>query len=181
MKLTYLWQMLMKTFKIVLGLALSMLFLPACKEKLELNAPYREIPSVYAVLDVSGTNHIIRINKIFLGEGDANLMAQVADSVNYPEGELKVTLKHSSNKVYLFKDSVLQTDPGAFSTTQRVYVNHETLSTTGAYTLAIENLKTGNTFSSVTKALSPPNVYGYNPFVPLYYPVHRSRQQPRQR
>ncbi len=161
----------MKIFKSIVVLVISLLCLVSCKEKLELNAPYREIPSVYAVLDVSSNNHIIRINKIFLGEGDANLMAQVADSVNYPEGELKVTLIHSSSKVYLFNDSILQTEPGAFSTTQRVYVNHETLLTNGAYTLTIENLKTGNTFSSVTNALSPPNVYGYNPFVPLYYPV----------
>lgn len=163
--------MLFRNSKIKLAFGFLVLFFYSCKEKLELNAPYKEIPSVYAVLDVSEKTHIIRINKIFLGEGDANLMAQVADSINYPEGELNVSLSHSDGKVYSFKDSVLQTAPGAFNTTQRVYVNHETLFTNGTYTLSIQNKRTGNVFVSIAKALSPPNVFGYNPFVPLYYPV----------
>jgi hypothetical protein len=161
--------MFMRNFKIVFGLVLLAFF--SCKEKLELNAPYKEIPSVYAVLDVSSNTHIIRVNKVFLGEGDANQMAQVADSINYPEGELSVSMRHSGGKTYQFKDSVLQTEPGAFNSTQRVYVNHETLLTTGTYTLSIENLRTKNKFTSVSKALSKPNVLGYNPFVAPYYPT----------
>ncbi len=157
--------------KLFFSSILGLLAISSCNEKLELNAPYKEIPSVYAVLDVSENTHIIRINKVFLGEGDANIMAQVADSINYPEGELEVTLIHSGGSVYQFKDSVLQTDPGAFNSTQRVYVNYQTLLTNGSYTLKIFNKKTKNEFVAVTKALSPPNVYGYNPFVPLYYPV----------
>lgn len=171
MKFPYLWQMFMRTSILYFGIALSVLTFSSCKDKLELNAPYQEIPSIYAVLDVASNTHIIRINKVFLGEGDANLMAQVADSINYPEGELIVKMRHSGGKVHSFKDSVLQTDPGAFNSTQRVYVNHETLLTTGTYTLSVENTRTKNVFTSVAKALSPPNVMGYNPFVTPYYPA----------
>ncbi len=163
--------MLLKNSALLFGSILGLFVVGSCKEKLELNAPYKEIPSVYAVLDVSSNSHIIRINKVFLGEGDANQMALIADSINYPEGELKVSMRHSNGKVYAFKDSVLQTEPGAFNTTQRVYVNHETLLTSGTYTLIIENQRTNNVFTSVAKALSPPNVYGYNPFVTPYYPA----------
>lgn len=163
--------MFMRTSTQLLGFGLCMLALSSCNEKLELNAPYKEIPSIYAVLDVASNTHIIRINKVFLGEGDANLMAQVADSINYPEGELKVSMRHSGGKMYSFKDSVLQTEPGAFNSTQRVYVNHETILTTGTYTLSVENTRTKNVFTSVAKALSPPNVMGYNPFVAPFYPA----------
>src|SRR5688572_3067377 len=93
-------------FSVVL---LAVFLLPSCKDKLELNAPYKEIPSVYAVLNVQDKLHMIRINKVFLGEGDANLMAQVADSINYPAGELDVRLWDNHGNNILFHDSVITT------------------------------------------------------------------------
>src|ERR1041384_3099859 len=80
---------------------LILLGLGACRNDLKLNAPYREMPSIYAVLNPDDTVQIIRINKVFLGEGDANVMAKVADSVNYGTDELTVTLTRSvSGKQY---------------------------------------------------------------------------------
>jgi len=143
----------------------------SCKNKLDLNAPYREIPNVYAVLNPQDRLQIIRINKVFLGEGDANQMAKVADSVNYDPGELTVTLSHSSNtNTIVFRDSVVTTASGAFSTTQRVYVSNEKLATTGIYTLTIKNNITGNTFTSRTTALDSV-VPAWHPFTGPYYPV----------
>lgn len=53
--------------------------------------PLTEMPSIYAVL--SAQEKISMIGWIgFLGEGDANVMAKVADSINYNEGELLITL-----------------------------------------------------------------------------------------
>ena len=113
---------------------LLFLGLVACKNDLKLNAPYREIPSIYAVLCPQDNLHMIRVNKVFLGEGDANVMAKVADSVNYPAGELSITLDRYVNgkqdfacptqniKTITFHDSIIQTGSGAFSSTQRVYV-----------------------------------------------------------
>lgn len=138
---------------------------------MDLNAPYREIPNVYAVLNPQDRLQIIRINKVFLGEGDANQMAKVADSVNYDPGELTVTLSHSSNtNTIVFRDSVVTTTSGAFSTTQRVYVSNEKLATTGIYTLTIKNNITGNTFTSRTAALDSV-VPAWHPFTGPYYPV----------
>ncbi|HRH11322.1 MAG TPA: hypothetical protein PLU73_07390, partial [Bacteroidia bacterium] len=114
-----------------------------------MNAPYKEIPSIYAVLNPQDKIQMIRVNKVFLGEGDANKMAQVADSVNYPAGEISITLERfvngvksvatpNGNKMEItFRDSVITTEPGAFTTTQRIYVTGDKLFTTGNYSLKV--------------------------------------------
>lgn len=125
----------------------------SCKNDLKLNAPYKEIPSIYAVLNPFEKIQVIRINKVFLGEGDANQMAQVADSINYPAGELSVTLSHSGGGTISFRDSMLQTAAGAFNTNQRVYVSSEPIKTSGTYTLTVKNNRTGNIFTARANAL----------------------------
>src|SRR4051812_46051902 len=105
---------------------ISLLIFSSCKNDLKLNAPYKEYPSIYAVLNPQDGIQMIRVNKVFLGEGDANKMAQVADSINYPAGELTITLERfiNGNKspatptgdgVIEFHDSIVQTLPGAFN------------------------------------------------------------------
>ncbi|MCC6369904.1 MAG: hypothetical protein IT236_02740 [Bacteroidia bacterium] len=126
----------------------ALLVFTTCKNDLKLNAPYREIPSIYAVLSAQENVHMVRINKVFLGDADANVMAQVADSINYPADELTVTLSRyetgsnylkqldacptcpadSKNKrVITFHDSVVTASPGSFNTTQRIYVSYDDL------------------------------------------------------
>ena len=82
--------------------------LTTCKNKLNINAPYKEIPSIYAVLNPQENIQIIRINKVFLGEGDANVMAKVADSVNYNAGDLLVTLERFPGTARPVPTSVLR-------------------------------------------------------------------------
>lgn len=169
MKMKYLWRMHKWSRMILLLPLLGSLW--ACKDKLELNAPYKEIPSVYAVLNVEDKIHMIRVNKIFLGEGDANQMALVADSINYPEGELEVSLSDQNGNRILFRDSLVQTAPGAFNPTQRVYVNQAKLTSGLLYTLLIKNKRSGNEFRAQARAIRPVNPFGNHPFVPEYYPV----------
>src|SRR5437868_5028944 len=109
---------------------LGLFVINSCKNDLDLNAPYKEIPSIYAVLNPQDQQQMIRINKLFLGEGDANVMAQVADSVNYGPGELTVTLTRTfegkpadasadnpPSKTIVFDEAVINTAPGAFNST----------------------------------------------------------------
>lgn len=138
--------------------------LTTCKNKLNINAPYKEIPSIYAVLNPQETIQIIRINKVFLGEGDANVMAKVADSVNYNAGDLLVTLERfvngtktiaaqNNNQTVTFHDSIITTNSGAFSTTQRVYVASDKLFNSGEYHLTVKNVKTNATFTAKSLAV----------------------------
>lgn len=155
----------------------------SCKNDLKLNAPYKEIPSIYAVLNPQENMQVIRVNKVFLGEGDANAMAQVADSVNYQAGDLTITLERfvggsktiatpTGNKdVITFRDSTVITQPGAFNVNQRVYVTSDKLFTSGEYLLTVTNNKTKNVFTSRATALDSIKPSGYTPFVGPYYPA----------
>ncbi|MBL7921245.1 MAG: hypothetical protein JNJ40_13085 [Bacteroidia bacterium] len=164
---------------------LSALFLFSCKNDLNINAPYKEVPTVYAVLCPQETMQMIRVNKVFLGEGDANQMAQVADSINYPAGELSISLERfvngvpawsspsNPNHTITFRDSIIQAQPGAFNTTQRVYVTSDRLYTSGQYVLKIKNIKSGNEFVAKANAIDSikTGVNGFAPFCPPYFPV----------
>jgi hypothetical protein len=148
---------------------ISVFVLNACKNDLKLNAPYKEIPSIYAVLNPQEKIQIIRVNKVFLGEGDANQMAKIADSINYQAGDLTIALKHSSNTTIVFRDSIVKANEGVFSTTQRVYVSSEKLAVNGTYTLVVTNNKTGNVFRASAAALDSITPY-YGSLVGPYYP-----------
>jgi len=166
--------------------AVAILFLSSCKNELNINAPYKEVPTVYAVFNPQEVLQIVRVNKVFLGEGDANQMAQVADSINYPAGELNITLERFVNGVQAwatpsganhvtinFHDSIVQASPGAFNTTQRVYVTSDRLYTTGQYVLKIKNTKSGNEFTAKANAIDSvkTGALGFIPFCPPYFPV----------
>lgn len=167
----------------------------SCKNDLKLNAPYKEVPSVYAVLNPQDRIQIIRVNKVFLGVGNANVMAQVADSINYPAGELTITLNRfvNDNQVnaapgkltITCRDSMVQASSGAFNSNQRVYVFSDDLHqgtrgqsnyhVSGDYVLTIKNNRTGNVFTSKATAIdSISGNQGIKPLTiaPLYpYPA----------
>lgn len=67
--------------KFLLGSAL--LFMAACSTDLEINAPYEDNTVVYGLLNMRDTVHLVKINKAFLGEGNALTYAQVRDSNEY--------------------------------------------------------------------------------------------------
>lgn len=154
-----------------------------CKNDLKVNAPYKEIPSIYAVLNPQETTQMIRINKVFLGEADANQMAQVADSINYPAGEITVTLDHTDdagktdiatptgNKLTInFTDTVIEAKEGAFNKSQRVYTTTDKLLTTGIYYLTVKNNRTGNIFTAKAPALDSVKGSITFPLIAPYYP-----------
>jgi hypothetical protein len=61
------------------------LIFQGCDNTIELEAPYREIGVVYGLINPSDSIHYIRIQKAFLGKGNALEMAQVPDSTYYPD------------------------------------------------------------------------------------------------
>ncbi|MBK9284348.1 MAG: hypothetical protein IPM51_08485 [Sphingobacteriaceae bacterium] len=158
----------------------AVVLLQSCKNELKLNAPYKELPSIHAVLNPEESVHMIRINKVFLGEGDANQMALVSDSINYPAGEITVTMERfvngakvaatpTGNKSEItFRDSVVTAEPGAFSRTQRVYVTYDVLYGEGEYRLKVKNNRSGNEFTAKATSLSNNIPSSYT----VWYPFH---------
>ena len=55
----------------------------ACSTDFNINADWQEITVVYGLLNQKETTHYIKINKAFLGEGNALTMAQIEDSSSY--------------------------------------------------------------------------------------------------
>jgi hypothetical protein len=166
----------------ITGISLLALALNSCKNDLNILAPYKEIPQVHAIITPQDSIHMIRVNKIYLGEGNANDMAQVPDSVNYKAGDLTIWLERyvygnksaaeqstGKTEVY-FHDSIVQLEEGAFARTQRVYVASDKLFSDGVYKLFIKNNHTGNLFTSASTPVAPVPSTGLPPFAPPYYP-----------
>ncbi len=63
--------------------------LNSCDTDVDLIAPYKTVPVIVGVLDHAVDTQFFRINRTFLGEGDANLFAGIKDSVEYPDGTVE--------------------------------------------------------------------------------------------
>ena len=87
----------------------------ACSTDLDVTGKYKETMVVYGLLDQGKPKQYIKINKAFLGQGSALVMAQVKDSVQYTNA-LSVTIKRlSDGSLYnLSPDNSIPKDPGAF-------------------------------------------------------------------
>ena len=66
------------TLVVVISISLG-----SCENELDLVAPYEEIGVIYGLINPTDSVHIVRIQKAFLGEGNALLMAQNPDSIYY--------------------------------------------------------------------------------------------------
>lgn len=123
-------QLRMKRIALMLGAAAT---LWGCSTDLDINAPYKDITVVYGLLNMRDSVHYIKINKAFLGEGDALTFAQIADSNEWADADI------TSAKVYrvvngtrtesfdLTPTVVTGREPGIFyGPDQKVYTFSET-------------------------------------------------------
>jgi len=114
----------------------------ACETDFEVNADWKEVMVVYGLLDQSKTQQYIKINKAYLGEGDAMQMASISDSVNYNPEDLEVKIYKAENvynsfdtlfsylefygELYKLKDSIilrdtiLEKEDGLFATDENI-------------------------------------------------------------
>ncbi len=96
--------------------------LAACSTDLDINAEYEEITIVYGLLNPRDSVHLVKINKAFLGEGNAYDMALVADSNEYSGEAIELAvvdrLDENGNVVetYTLWDTVITNrEPGTFN------------------------------------------------------------------
>jgi hypothetical protein len=142
---------------IILSVCSVTLMFSSCETDFDVVADWKEITVVYGLLNPVDSVHYIRVNKAFLGEGDAMTMASVADSVNFQE-DLEVTLQRSRKGTLLsshtlIKDTSVPKDPGLFAYPgQTLYRTQPGVKvfTDSDYVLNIKNTKSGNMISSVT-------------------------------
>lgn len=154
----------MKKFSILLLITTTLVF-SGCKNDLEVLAPYKETCIVYGLLNAADSTQYIRINRAFLGEQDASIMAQHPDSFNYPN-ILDVTLERWKNgskldSYSLERDSSINLEPGIFANTPNILYKTpqgKTIFSDSDYRLSIYNRVLGITTTSETMVLGKVNV-----------------------
>lgn len=165
-----------------LGLLFAVvLLINSCKTDIDVLADWKETAVVYGLLNQNDTAHYIRVNKAFLGEGNAIEMAGVFDSINYP-AYLKVKIERWKNGNMVSSDTLerdlsVVKESGLFSSPGQVLFKlKKTIYDDSEYRLHVLNSKSNYYLTSKTSLVgdfvidkptpSTPSVSFTNPTVP---------------
>ncbi len=140
---------------------LSSILFSSCETDFNVNADWKEVTVVYSLLDQNEDKQYIRINKAFLGNENAYVMASIADSLNYNPNNLEVKidkLSASGNvlETKILTDTIIFKEDGLFSVEDNIIYVFDTdnfLNEEKEYKLTISNLVSGNIISSQTKLI----------------------------
>lgn len=129
-----------------------MLIAASCKNDIEINAPWKETPVVYAFLDPNTSTQFFRIQKTYQNSTDLTTAqgAQIADSLYFDTIVVKVI---EGNNVYTFsKTKNAPKDDGFFASGSHFLYECKnfTAMVNRRYTLQIFSPKTGKTYSGST-------------------------------
>ncbi|MDP2423640.1 MAG: hypothetical protein U1C46_06765 [Bacteroidales bacterium] len=145
--------------KLLLSNLLILFILSSCETDFDINAPWKDITVVYGLLNQNDNTHYVRIQKAFLGEGNALHMALIPDSNLYPNN-IHVTLQEweGPNLKRTFNMdtvSIENKEPGTFfNPKQPVYFTIATLSPAYLYKLKVLNINTQKEISSQTELVN---------------------------
>ncbi len=152
---------------LLISLGFILLF-SACENDLELNTEWKDITVVYGLLNQKDSVHYLKINKAYLGEGNALIMAQVADSSTY-FNNLDVRIEEWKNGQYANKTIIFDTttiydkESGTFYyPKQLLYKSNTKLDSSKEYRLKITNKITGKVITAHTELLK--NIYIIKPY-----------------
>lgn len=171
--------MLKKTFgkAALLFICVASLFFSSCSTKVDLLENYKPITVVYGLLNVHDSIQYIKVNKAFLGEGNALVMAQQSDSINYKPGEVTVRLQ----KINPTTGEVLQTitcdtttqilkDNGLFSNPyQLLFQTNAVIDDNSNYNLLINRASDGAIISAVTPIVNTVTVTHPDPLTQISF------------
>lgn len=171
--------MLTKTFgkAVMLFAGASALFFSSCSTKVDLLENYKPITVVYGLLNVHDSIQYIKVNKAFLGEGNALVMAQQGDSINYKPGEVTVQLQ----KINPATGEVLQTitcdtttqilkDNGLFSNPyQLLFQTNAAIDDNSSYKLLINRAVDGALVSAVTPIVNAVTITHPDPLTQIAF------------
>lgn len=130
----------------------------SCKNDLDSLAPYTESIAVYSLIDQTDTANYVRVNRVFLGSGDANQIAQIKDSVYFKPGEASVYIEKYWNDIkkqtYIFSETYEKPlEPGAFNVDQLIYKSKQKFKSDSSgkffeYKLIVKNNLSGKVYNS---------------------------------
>ena len=150
-----------KYFISILLLALVSILYNSCETDFDVIADYEDITVVYVLLDPNETTHYVKINKAFLGEGNALIMAQNPDSCNYEIANLDVKMEewNDNNLIrtfYLDTTTIYNKESGTFYSPQQVlFKSDDSLNCENTYKIIITNKKSGKIVYAETPIVYP--------------------------
>ena len=160
--------------KIIL-LLFSVFFL-SCETDFDVNAEWQDVTVVFGLLDPNNEDQLIKINKAFLGPGDALQRASVADSTNYDPSEITVKVHRVKQQQFggydtlasvTLSDTLLEKDEGLFSTEENIIYTFKKPSsfynTNSLYLLDILNENTQERITSETEIINTFSFESLNP------------------
>ena len=153
---SYSWHM---RYLIGITIISSIIFsLSSCETDFDLNAPYEKTAVIFGFLDISAETQYFRIQKTFLGEGDALLYALEEDSslFNNVEGSVSWTNSAGQTLGSAQMDTVTinnkDTDGAFFAPSQLVYyIPSSEIDFNTNYTYHLEVIADGVTYTSSTR------------------------------
>jgi len=168
------------------AIAAAALLTSSCSTDVDLLENYKPVTVVYGLLNVNDSIQYIKVNKAFLGEGNAMVMAQQSDSINYKPGDVTVQLQQINPST----GEVLQTincdtttqilkDPGTFySPYQLLFKTTASLDENSNYKLVVNRVSDGAVITAVTKIIDDVTVTNPQPIsqIPLYNANSQSYQ-----
>jgi len=164
----------MKRILFLLMLPFILLGSSSCETDFDVTAEWKDITVVYGLLNPLDTFTYIKVNKAFLGEGNALAMAANPDSSYYNFDEIVVTMEEYLNGNFTGKTFTFDTvmvhnkDLGDFYAPDQVLYRCQTLKQLNpdrTYRLYVRNTRTGKEVSAET-----PLVSGFSIEKPLYNP-----------
>ncbi len=160
--------------KFKLFVVFALLFsISACDTEIDLLNDWQEKTVVYGLLNPNDATHYIRVQKVFLGEGNALQMSQVGDSIYYGS-EITVSMQRIRNgqvlqNIPLARDSSVIKNEGDFNTTGHVlFATSEQVFTDSDYRLTVTNEKTGTILRSSTPVVDSIQILSPNSS-PLFF------------
>ncbi len=121
----------------------AVMFLSSCETDFDVNAPWKDITVVHGLLNQNDSVHYIRIQRAFLGEGNALLMAQIPDSNLYPNNLTVVLQEWNGEELMrtILTDTMTITDKDSglfFHPVQPLYYAEAILDDNYTYRLSIK-------------------------------------------
>ncbi len=146
-------------------LTFGVLIFTSCSTKVEINAKWKEIPVIYGLLNPADSIQYIKINKAFLGNGNALTYAQ-QDSTNYGSHLLAFLYEKdiygtAISTIQLRADSSILKDPGTFSSPKQILYRTPSgtvIHKNSIYYFEVRNSETQTTASSSTTIVNDVNV-----------------------
>jgi hypothetical protein len=110
---------------------LSIIIFVSCNDELDINDTYKSYPVVYSLLEKNAAIQYVKLNKTFLGDAPVAEMAQVSDSLYFPDADVFITKYYQNSLVKTWKLEKVDTiakDTGFFANDKNiVYVLNDSI------------------------------------------------------